>query len=475
MGEAWLRIALLKWYYAPAETRDAVRKAIVQRTSMSPRDQMLLRATETLLETPYAYEERRKRMNEAAARYPGDAEIAYHLAVAEFEMDFEDPRAITAFRRAAALDPKSAIALSDLAQCHGYLGELAQGHVIVDRAVAIAPNATAPLEIRDMFLEQEGECAKLELDARRQVSIHPDYLDAYERLAESVASQGRPVETVEEILRQKWAHAPGNEAKQLEMRDRVRLDQLRGDFESAEKRTLELQKMLATVNLEDQHAPVWRALVESLQEMGLGDRAARVAEDYLRRREGWVREPRAEDFAASKDAMSVMIDAAYRGGRLSDAQRSKKRDEFLAEWAGRSASGPISRYVWFYAWAQPATTREEALEAMRAADRYSPLPTFRPMSLALGFEGGARFLSGDHERGLALLERGARVCRVLAEPVRHTRLLLTVADAREARGDRAGACATLRGINERWSRARPKSITFLAARDRQRALACPRP
>jgi hypothetical protein len=214
--------------------------------------------------------------------------------------------------------------------------------------------------------------------------------------------------------------------------------------------------------------------VETYQETGAVERAAQVAQEYLRRRGAWEHEPRAEDFAASKDAMGVMLDAAYRGGKLGPAEHAKARDAFLREWASRAAGPSWGRFIWFYVWAQPARSREEALEAVKEAERYPSLPVWRPKSLALGFEGSARFLSGDVDRGLDLLERGTRVCRVLSEPVRHTRLFLTLADAREQKGDKAGACAALRVVESRWGHALPKSVTLASALEHMRALGCAR-
>ena len=92
-------------------------------------------------------------------------------------------------------------------------------------------------------------------------------------------------------------------------------------------------------------------------------------------------------------------------------------------------------------------------------------------------------LAGRVEEAIPVLERLTRSCRVITSelsldsdldaPLKFLHAQLLVGQAREARGDKAGACQAYGVIQARWKDARPRSVTLDRARERTRALACP--
>jgi serine/threonine-protein kinase len=67
-----------------------------------------------------------------------------------------------------------------------------------------------------------------------------------------------------------------------------------------------------------------------------------------------------------------------------------------------------------------------------------------------------------------------KVCRALEFPVEHTQAHAWLGQAREAKGDKAGACAAYQGVLERWGRAKPRSVTAEMATKRAKLLGCGR-
>jgi len=117
-------------------------------------------------------------------------------------------------------------------------------------------------------------------------------------------------------------------------------------------------------------------------------------------------------------------------------------------------------------------TAEDAKDALTALPAYAPLPPYRPATMADAAVGLTFFLAGRTDDALRWLERAARTCRVLDLPVEHTRAHYWLGMAREASGDKEGACAAYRVVRDRWGKAKPRSITAEKAAERLRALSC---
>jgi serine/threonine-protein kinase len=104
--------------------------------------------------------------------------------------------------------------------------------------------------------------------------------------------------------------------------------------------------------------------------------------------------------------------------------------------------------------------------------RFEPLPPFRPETLIDAAAGRAFLLVGRASDAIGWLTQATQSCVAFDFPVEHTRAHLWLGQAREAQGDRAGACSAYGAVLSRWGAARPRSVTAEAARDRAKALGC---
>jgi serine/threonine-protein kinase len=81
-------------------------------------------------------------------------------------------------------------------------------------------------------------------------------------------------------------------------------------------------------------------------------------------------------------------------------------------------------------------------------------------------------LAGRLEEALPLLQAGAKSCMNVDEPLWHVQATFHLAQARDAKGDAAGACEAYAAVHARWGAATPRSSTAEQAKVRVRALAC---
>ena len=119
----------------------------------------------------------------------------------------------------------------------------------------------------------------------------------------------------------------------------------------------------------------------------------------------------------------------------------------------------------------------EAHDALEALPRFSPLPSYSAYSWEEGVLGKVYWLAGDTDRALPFLRAEAAACGIsngitaLADAIRDHLLL---GQALEAKGDKSGACDAYGVILDRWKNAKPRSVTLEKAKERAKALACPR-
>src|SRR5262249_28590228 len=134
---------------------------------------------------------------------------------------------------------------------------------------------------------------------------------------------------------------------------------LEGKFADAEKDAREIESLVATDASLAAHARPARMLVELYVETGRTSEAAKVAEDWMRRREAWVPDPRAEDFALQRDPAPLMMVTMLHAGRLSQESFATQRDAWVKSWE-KSLIPKYRPFAWIHGWAVPASTSAEA-------------------------------------------------------------------------------------------------------------------
>jgi serine/threonine-protein kinase len=452
--------------------REHVRSAQGLRASLSERDQVILDAIEpVILRQPSDFADASRRLAAAAERFPGDAQIHYLVGVSAGQSK-GFAAGLQPLERAVALDPGYGEALAVLAQFNAYLGRFTEATRVLDLCSKAVPGGVACLREKAALLEQQGDCEGFEATARQMVAAGVIPRISYRVLSRALASRGRPIATVREALKQAWAALPESERRQGELTDAIKLDLLGGDFGAAERHGRELERAVEPSVRQDERGKPARWLVQSLLEMGQPEEAGKVAEAFLSRRDAWEPDPRAEDYAIARDATPLMLLAARRAGLLSRPELARQRAEWVQHWRAK-VHPDIRTYTWLHGYAAIVETPEDAGEALAALPPGEPIPPFRPWTLTERGVGLTFLLAGRSDEAVEWLEQAVKACRVFEFPIEHTQAHAWLGQAREAKGDKEGACAAYRGVLDRWGQANPRSVTAETVKKRMKLLGCP--
>jgi tetratricopeptide (TPR) repeat protein len=470
MGAAHMRVALMTFSFAPSDARAHYERAMTLRATLSERDLVLLEAMAPVVEgQPSDFALARTKLEAAAARFPDDAELQYLIGLTVVHVE---PRAsaIAAYARAVALDPKYGLAQSHEAEQLAYLGDVDGALRTIDTCLREVPTSVACVQFRIAIDQQRGQCARVQTDARSLVARDPLGGSGPRPLANALYSLGGSSEAVRVALASTWDLPHGIDQPGRRVDD-FALAVLAGRFDEAEREAHALEAETASSTDRSSHAVPARMLVELYDEMGQAAAAASAADAYLRRKDAWTADPRAEDFALIRDPTPVMLAALAHGHRLSAADFDRQRTAWVEDW--RAVMGPEQApFTWLHGFAEVAETPEEARIAVEAIDRYGPVPPFAFKMLADYDVGRCFLLTGRVDDALPLLRRAAASCLAIDFPIAHTRASFLLGQALETKGDTPGACAAYGVVRARWGAASPKSVTAERARARLAALGC---
>jgi len=472
LAAAHLRLAMMfGGISAPSRARDNYRKAVQQRAALTERDLGLLDALEPLLaRDPPELAEWERRLRVLVERWPTDVELLDALILCHFVRG-KFLEAEPLIGRQLEADPRYARGWWGHAAVRKYQGDVRGVHQAIEACLALSPGATKCLTERIEVDLEEGDCAAVEADARRIVTIDPQAQLGYALLGRAFVARGRSPEVSMESLRQGWARAPESERRAIELEDTLHLAALRGDFEQALSLAAELETVLGSSGDEAPHADLARIRAEIYAETGRPKEAAQVAQAFLARRDAWARPVFLEDFSFARDAVARMLAAELRGALISAAQLEQAREAWLRGWDAK-LEGEYRGILWLHAYADIVETPAEAMEALARREEFPRLTPHRPETLADAQIGRVLLLAGRPGEAEPLLARATANCRVLDEPLEHTRAYRFLGQAREALQDRAGACAAYRALLDRWGNAK-LSVSAGKARERVLALDCP--
>jgi len=454
---------------AVPEAREMFQRAALLRSTLSEEDQLLLDAYAPCVQQQrMKHDECARRLEAAAVRFPS-ADLLADLAGAQlFEGRLEDGIATCA--KALALDPSYARVAALMGQMQAYAGRLDEGLATLVECTRRLPSATSCIDYRIWMHTAKGDCAAVEGDARDWMAAAP--LDGgrwgpQHYLADAQISLGRPMEAVRETLHQKWAKT-GHVARDAdEALDLATLVILSGDFATADHQLTELERIGANDPTLDAHALPAVLRVGLFEEEGRVAEAAQIAEAFMNRKESFIADTRDDDWTIAKDPAMRMNDILYRAGKL-------KRDQYVARrtsWLGQWDNAPLRGYEYFPAYVYCVRTREEALEAI-AAIPHGGIAAFRPFIYPEAALGRIYSLADRLDEAMPYLEQANRACYALEEPFTFVRARFFLGEAREKRGDKAGACAAYAEVVSRWGNAKPASTTATEAKRRIARLRC---
>ncbi len=460
MAAAHLRLAVYgRDVVLPVSAATSFAKAHELRSLLTARDQALLSALEpSFLSVPADPGETRRRLGELAARSPGDAELRYLVAEREPDPSRQMALLVATFE----MDPGFALALWRRAALELSVSDVPSAVDTLHRCVAVSPSSTACLTVLTLVDEELGRCADMERDARALEKASPS-ARSHDLVARALFATGAPAPAVHDALERKWQAASSAERNGYRTVDETNLAVLSGDFETAERLELQAAADAERSTDEDDHKNAVVPLVALYGEMGRTRDAGRVADGYLRARAAW-------ESIGRWSPVPQMLAAAMHAGLRTEAQRHELRAQWLRQW---DAMDMLHSQSWVLGYATPASTRDEALEALAAAPQPLPrVPTNQFHREGFGDPGKVLLLAGRSAEALPLLRVAASSCSALAAPLDHTWANLNLGLALEAVGDASGACVAYQVVLDRWGSAKPRSVSAGRARARSGALGC---
>ncbi len=473
LAAAHLRFALTEFWEYPTEARGHLARAIEERAHLGERDQLVLRAAQAWIQSqPADHAAYARLLDEALARYPLDAELAYFTAGAHDE-DGDRSGAIERFERAIQLDPGFGVAYRSRAELLAYEGDTQGALSGLEACVQRAPPARDCIAERTLIDERDGNCQRVEQDAQSLIARDPGDDRPYWILALASYANGRSVEAVREILRQRVERVAPAVRPRFELQHHWSLEVLGGDFDASRDEATELERSVSSSADRRLHARAALWSTSALLETGRPLEAARCAREFLNRQDAWVQEPRGNDFALLRDPTPRLLLAARRGGLLSPAEFERRRSEWVTAWQQKVPKA-LQPFVWLHGYATAVETRQDAERALAEQPAFGPIPPFTPYTLGDAYVGTTFFLAGRAAEALPYLRRAAHSCLAIESPFEHTQAQLLLGQALGEAGRHDEACAAYGVVLSRWGRARPRSVTAERARALAATEGCPR-
>jgi eukaryotic-like serine/threonine-protein kinase len=468
LGAAHLRLALIDYLGGnTAGTRASFARAAQLRGGLSERDQRLLDALEPLIQRdPPGVEEAAARIEAASAQYSGDAELVYLSIVLRPQSSPDKVLALA--ERCLELDPQYADCWQARAITLFQADRITDALDVLDRCVTSAPSATDCLVDRIRIHKYIGRCDRLEPDARLWLARNQDSPLAYQELAVALHASGRPAAAVTEAAEQAARRFEAANLPEVAAKLRVHLALLTGDFEMAEQRARALDQALSSLPLEEKRVTPAIELVRIYGETGQDRKAGEVAARFLSQRAAWTRPTLRLPF---RDPTVTFLDAERRAKLIDEAAYISARDAWYRD---ALAAPQVDRNeLWLMAEATPAHTAESARHALESSPPRKALAhyalTQAPMVDAL--LGNLYVLAGRSEDAIPHLDRVARSCTALDEPIRHTVATYQLGLAFEALHEKPRACESYNTVIQRWGRA-SRSETAKSAVKHAKALGC---
>ncbi len=469
MAAAHLRSATLAYAIGDVPAaRSAMQATLALRGSLTEKDTAYAAIMDALvLRTPPDLREADRHATDAIARWPLDAMLA--LERGKLRSDLGDPEARVDIRRAAELDPTSAVISDTLGQSYQYEGKYDEALEAFEKCLRQAPLAANCMAQRITLEAQRGACEKVAEDAERVVTSSPMYEFGYRFRADTLAWRGAPPATLAAAIEQTWRHARTEMREERQHRYIGQLSAWTGDFKGAEAEARsQASSIRRDAPLEEHSRAAWM-LTQALLEQGRLRDAGAVAADFLAQRDLWVAST--QNTPAASDETPRLLDVAHRAGRLTDAEWAAAREAWVARWTAALHTQGAERMVKIAAYVRPAETREAAQDAV---DR---LPGLLPLTVEWAASGDfilgkAYFLAARPDEAIPYLERAAASCIGLERPVDTTRASLMLGHALEVKGDKARACAAYQTVLKRWGAAKPRSVSAEDARAAASKLGC---
>jgi serine/threonine protein kinase/tetratricopeptide (TPR) repeat protein len=463
MAAAHLRAAMCLVGEEDQLARESLQRAHGLRSYLSERDQKFLDALEPTISRAQADgNEAARRFLALSQLYPGDAEIAYELAIVRvLAGDYEGSAASA--KRALEIDPDFLLVLGVLGDEEASLGDIDGGLRMLDRCMATSGGATTCALWSSDIHAQLGDCEAAAEIASRVRANGPGSWGAVAKAEAALARDGS-IAVVREILEQQPETVPWRQA-----RTAVRLAVVTGDFDAAEKAAHAMEAALSGQTSSQSHMYLASQLSEIYAESGRVAESGKAAKANMEAAAAWEPEARVDEDGIARDRTPSLLADELSAGLLSKEELVAKRTAWLSGWETKSPPF-FHGYLWVQAFSETTFSPEDAREALAALPRYGGVPAVRSLN-ALSV-GRIYWIAGDIDSAVRTLSVEARACNAYRWPFEHVRANYMLGRALQSKGDTKGACASYQAVIARWGNAKPRSVTAEEAATRMRALHC---
>ncbi len=364
--------------------------------------------------------------------------------------------ALADLREVARLDPTMAVAA---AARRGALEQKRRNfdaaRAAWDECLALRASAVDCLAGRIRAESARGQCVAMERDARAWRAIDPEDGDARSELAFALQANGSWA-AAREVLETPAASDVDDPYRWI---DAYSIAAMEADFETAGRIAQNAVEASAGAKGVLAHFAPNILLLKALTESGELDRAARLSEDMLQRAEAWTPETVKE-----LSLFLSFLKTSEVAGKITHDEFRKHRDDLLARIArSAAATGTLDDVAknqpWLIGYAATSRTKQDALEALDALDRFQPLPAPGVRATDSDLAIGTVFVLADQpNRAIPYLESVMRSCNRIEPPMVWPIGLLRLGQARLGLGDRTGASAAWKQLLTLWKNPRPRSL-----------------
>lgn len=471
MAIAHLRFAIIQFSFDVTSARDAYRNALGLRTTMTERDQGFMHALEpVILREASDYSEASRRMEALVARYPLDAELLFWQSRLTYHHSWSADalqRVIELDTRCVELDPQYADCWQTKAGALLASGKQEEAAKALGECMTVSENAVDCILDKIEIESHLGHCDEVVQLAQRLKTKDPVALHAWTVLAEALYLQGASEAVVRTAFdeAQRRARELGREYDSHQAKLMFLVDT--GDFEAAAEQANFMAHKLTSPSVE---AETGLFMIRSALylEMGRLKQAAAVADEFF---VAQAFHPNTSKKIQINPTM-LMHSIRLQAGKINAGEYRKLR----TEWIEKQPRGTDfdRAIVWLAGYATPATTVElanEALQNIPPEMREKTQDNGRFSKPFVSFRGRALILAGQHAEAIPYLETATCLCTTDEISLSLTQTTALLGMAREATGDKPGACEAYQRVLSRWGKSK-QSVTAKDAGKRAKKLGC---
>ncbi|MDI1448384.1 serine/threonine-protein kinase [Polyangium sp. 6x1] len=470
MAAAHLRYASLNASFDIHAAREAFRKAIGLRASLSERDQAFLEALEPMLQNdPSDCATSARRFEAMVAKWPGDAELVFWYArqLLDTSKSSQAERVLELTNRCVELDPQYA----DCWQSKQYallpLRRSQEALVALEKCIEVSAGAVDCLNDKIKIVSSFGQCDVAAETARRWMAKEPSSPKPHVMLAGALYGSGEPEAAVRAAFDQ--AERRFRASGQLWHAEALAASRAMafGQFSTGARIADAMASM--TPPLPQDEIVLYHQRLFAHVELGDIDGAVQVADEFLAKsalRTGRI----IGDHAL--DPTVYMHSLKLRAGKETRAEFDAARSAWIAKQDLSTTVG--RRLAWDAAYAWPAYSAELAEEALAKEAEYMRLPSGEldtSEAVWTGSLGQVRIVVGRESEALPFLEKATQICPNPWKARWYVLQQARLGAAREAKGDKPGACSAYRTVLSRWSNTK-ESVTARDVEKRAKGLGC---